>query len=234
MSLHGRVKAVSKSNCSPKSGHSGGLAHASTIQIERLHRVAGYGRFPPKSTNTAIQAGESKQQGLATTTKTRPQAKLAVPSAPARCVPPGTFSGQVFSSARSRKCASASASGCRDFGRISTTCQAAMNPGNLDAFTSNVAVARHPSRRFWVPIRQSAKSAVVSFQMKRASSMAGSSSNRTSVASSKPEMASMIRCFGRLYRLRRPIRFPGGPSWLTKTRRPAAISRLISLRAFSN
>ena len=74
-----------------------------------------------------------------------------------------------------------------------------INPGNLEAFTSKLAVARHPSRRFWAPIRQSAKSAVVSFQLKRASSMAGSSSNRTSVASSKPEIASMIRFFGRLY-----------------------------------
>jgi hypothetical protein len=55
-----------------------------------------------------------------------------------------------------------------------TNCQAAMKPGNLDAFASKDAVARHPSRRFLAPIKQSAKSAVVSFQMKRASSMAGS------------------------------------------------------------
>ena len=78
------------------------------------------------------------------------------------------------------------------------------------------------------PIRQSAKSAVVSFQMKRASSMAGSSSNRTSVASSRPEMASTIRFFGRLYRLRSTHSVSRRTNWLTKTRRPAATSCLIS------
>ena len=57
------------------------------------------------------------------------------------------------------------------------SCYVAMKPGSFDAFKSNVAVARHPSRRFFAPIRQSAKSAVDSFQMKMASSIAGSSSN---------------------------------------------------------
>jgi hypothetical protein len=54
---------------------------------------------------------------------------------------------------------------------------AATNPANFAALTSKVAVARHPSRRFFAPIRQSAKSALASFHVKSASSMAGSSSN---------------------------------------------------------
>ena len=46
-----------------------------------------------------------------------------------------------------------------------------------DEPTIEEAVARHPSRRFFEPIRQSAKSAVASFQINSASSIVGSSSN---------------------------------------------------------
>lgn len=44
-------------------------------------------------------------------------------------------------------------------------CQAVIKPGNLEAFTSKVAVAEHPSLLFWAPIRQSAKPAALSFQI---------------------------------------------------------------------
>ena len=40
----------------------------------------------------------------------------------------------------------------------------ATKPGNLTALASKVAVARHPSLRWRAPIRQSAKSAALSFQ----------------------------------------------------------------------
>ena len=42
--------------------------------------------------------------------------------------------------------------------------QAVTNTGNFAAFASKVTVAVQPSRRFCAPMRQSAKSAVLSFQ----------------------------------------------------------------------
>ena len=51
------------------------------------------------------------------------------------------------------------------------------NADNFAAFTSKVAVARHPNRRLCAPMRQSAKLAALSFQNLRLSSITGSASN---------------------------------------------------------
>ena len=61
-----RVEAVPITNCSPKTRRSGGPEHASTIQIRRPHRVAGYGRQRRFCMSLLERDGQHVAQGFLT------------------------------------------------------------------------------------------------------------------------------------------------------------------------